>query len=227
MARMNLTQADRLFVGKSRLGKYQSGKPGVEAIAPQYLKLAPALAVATDIAASQAIAATTGVINGARASGGVATLDVPRNVVAAWTTAGVLTVTGTDQYGYPMTEVSASGTSFTGKKAFKTITQIAMSTSVTGFTAGSGAVIGLPFRCDANDLIARNFNGAVEAGTFTPADTTKPATGSTGDVRGTYTAAGTFDGVKFLSLLFKVAGLTAQPPGGFSAKEMAFGVDQA
>lgn len=228
MARMNLTQADRLFVGKGRLGKHQSGKPGAEGILPSYLKLAPALAVATDIAASQSITlGTPGVINGARASGGVATFDVPRNIVAAWTGAAVVTFTGTDQYGYTMTESSASGTTFTGKKAFKTITAISVSASVTLFTAGSGALIGLPYRVDANDIIARNFNGAVDAGTFVPADTTKPATSTTGDVRGTYAAAGTFDAVKFLSLLFKVAGYTGQPPGGFSAKEMMFGVDQA
>src|SRR5690606_3824873 len=48
-----------------------------------------------------------------------AVLDVPRNVVAAWTNAAVLTVTGEDEYGDTIVESSASGTSFTGKKAFK------------------------------------------------------------------------------------------------------------
>src|SRR3546814_17307616 len=57
---------------------------------------APLTADADGVCASQAItAAAGGTINGAFATGGVATLYVPRNVVAAWTTAAGLTVTGT------------------------------------------------------------------------------------------------------------------------------------
>src|SRR3546814_2228644 len=57
---------------------------------------APLTADADGVCASQAItAAAGGTINGAFATGGVATFDVPRNVVAAWTTAAVLPVTGT------------------------------------------------------------------------------------------------------------------------------------
>lgn len=226
MSRMNLTQADQLFVGKVRYAKAQHNKPGIE-MTPLYdYRSAPALAVSTDIAASQAITAgTPALINGARATAGIATLDVPRNVVAAWTTASVMTIVGTDQYGETISEVSASGTSHTGKKAFKTITSINMSISVTAFTAGSGAVVGLPYRVDANDLLAARFNNAIDAGTFLPADLTKPATGSTGDTRGTFAAAGTFDGVKVLSLLIKVAGVIGA--GGLTAKEMAYGVQVA
>lgn len=73
-----------------------------------------------------------------------AILDVPRNVVAGWTTSAVLTVTGEDEYGDVMIEASASGTTFTGKKAFKKITSIAVSTNVTGLTVGTGDVLGLP-----------------------------------------------------------------------------------
>lgn len=73
-----------------------------------------------------------------------AVLDVPRNVVAAWTNTAVLTVTGKDEYGDVMIEQSASGTSFTGKKAFKEITSIAVSADVTSLTVGTGDVLGLP-----------------------------------------------------------------------------------
>jgi len=73
-----------------------------------------------------------------------AVLDVPRNVVAAWTTSAVLTVTGEDEYGDVVVESSGSGTTFTGKKAFKKITSIAVSANVTGLTVGTGDVLGLP-----------------------------------------------------------------------------------
>ncbi len=73
-----------------------------------------------------------------------AIFDVPRNVVAAWTTAAIITVTGYDEYGVLMIEKSGSGTSFTGKKAFKKITSIAVSANVTSLTVGSGDVLGLP-----------------------------------------------------------------------------------
>lgn len=73
-----------------------------------------------------------------------AVLDVPRNVVAAWTGAAVLTVTGLDEYGNVMIESSASGTSFAGKKAFARVTSIAVSANVTAITVGTGDVLGLP-----------------------------------------------------------------------------------
>lgn len=72
------------------------------------------------------------------------TLDAPRNIVAAWTTTAVLTVTGTDEYGNTIVESSASGTSFTGKKAFKTVTDVSTSVNITSLTVGTGDVLGLP-----------------------------------------------------------------------------------
>lgn len=104
---------------------------------------APDVADANGVCESQSIAAA-GSLDGALVSGGVATFDKPRNVVAAWTTTAVLTVTGTDVYGDAMVESSASGTSLTGAKAFKTVTAIAVSTAVTSATVGTGDVLGLP-----------------------------------------------------------------------------------
>lgn len=153
---------------------------------------APVAASANAIALSQSATLAAGLatgINGALAAGGVATLDVPRNVVAAWTGAAVLTVTGTDEYGNVMRESSASGVSFTGAKAFKTITGITVSANVTGLTVGTGVRLGLPvFLSNASEILRELQDGAAAtAGTVVPGDTAV-ATATTGDVRGTYVA---------------------------------------
>lgn len=150
----------------------------------------PATADADGAVASQAATAAGGLatgINGALASGGVATFATPRNVVAAWTNTAVLTVTGTDEYGEVVKESSASGTSLTGKKAFKTITGVSVSADVTGLTVGSGNVLGLPtYLGQTGDVVKEIFDGAaVTNGTFV-AGVTSTATATTGDVRGTY-----------------------------------------
>lgn len=84
-----------------------------------------------------------------------AVLDVPRNVVAAWTTNAVLTITGKDEYGDVIVESSAGGSAtFTGKKAFKEVTSIATDTNITGLTVGTGDVLGLPvFVEGANQIL--------------------------------------------------------------------------
>jgi hypothetical protein len=121
------------------------------------VSMAPDVADADGVAASQSVVVATtplAVINGALASGGVATMDTPRNVVAAWTGAAVLTITGTDVYGDTLIEVSASGTSHTGLKAFKTITSCSFSANVTSATIGSGNVLGLPVFLPSDGSVA-------------------------------------------------------------------------
>jgi hypothetical protein len=147
---------------------------------------APDTADADGICASQTIN-TTATINGALASGGVATFDVPRNVVAAWTNTATITVTGTDIYGNVMRETSGSGTSLAGKKAFKTITSVVSSTSITSATVGSGDVLGLPVFLPGTGYVLRELQdgAAATAGTVV-AGVTTTATATTGDVRGTY-----------------------------------------
>lgn len=148
----------------------------------------PIAASATAVCASQGLnTGVDGLINGASAALGVATFDVPRNVVAAWTNTAVLTVTGTDEYGNVIVESSASGTSFTGRKAFRTITRVRVSANVTGLTVGSGVVLGLPvFLPDVPDVFREIMNGAAAtAGTVVAGDQAV-ATALTGDVRGTY-----------------------------------------
>lgn len=167
---------------------------------------APAAADADGICASQAgTAATPLLINGALASGGSVTFDIPRNVVAAWTGTSVLTVTGTDIYGKTLVESSASGVSFTGKKAFKTVTSAVFSANTTGATVGSGVVLGLPvYLPNAGQVLRELEDNAVVGtpGTVTAglAVATK-STATTADVRGTYTPNSAPDGSKSFSLL--------------------------
>lgn len=150
---------------------------------------APLAAVANAVCLSQALnTGADGVINGGQAANGVATFATPRNVVAAWTGTAVITITGTDEYGNTIVESSASGTSLTGKKAFKTVTRVRVSANVTALTVGTGVVLGLPmFLPDVPDVIREAVNGAVPGtgATIVAGDQTA-ATATTGDVRGTY-----------------------------------------
>lgn len=177
---------------------------------------APDVADADGVCASQSITAA-GVIDGALASGGVATFDQPRNVVAAWTTTAVMTITGTDEYGNVVKESSASGTSLAGKKAFKTITAVAVSTAVTSATVGSGDVLGLPIALPQKALVVREIEdgAAATAGTLLGAVRTA-ATATTGDVRGTYDPNSACDGAKSFQLLAYVPDPTDQGVAQFA-----------
>lgn len=151
---------------------------------------APIAAAANNVCTTQALtaAALNANLNGAIVANGVAVFDVPRNVVAAWTNTAVLTVTGTDEYGNVVVESSASGTSMTGNKAFRTITRIRTSADITGLTVGTGTRLGLPVALPGTGQILRELtNGAAPgtAGTLVAADLAV-ATATTGDVRGTY-----------------------------------------
>lgn len=168
---------------------------------------------ADGVCASQAGTASTAMtINGALASGGVATFDIPRAVVAAWTNTATLTVTGTDIYGNVVVETSGSGTSMAGTKAFKTITSVVPSANITGATVGTGKVLGLPLRLPDTGYVLREMaDGAVPTAGTTVAGDTAVATATTGDVRGTYAPNGTPNG----SIAYKlvVAGVDAEDKG--------------
>lgn len=123
-----------------------NNRPGAE-LAPLWKVNfgSPATAVSTAVAASQSVAAGASfVLNGTLLSGTQVVFDVPRNVVAAWTTTSILTITGYDELNVLMIEKSASGTSHTGKKAFKRIVSVSSSASITSATVGTGNVLGLP-----------------------------------------------------------------------------------
>lgn len=123
----------------------------------------PKTADADGICASQSGTADTNLtINGADAStdangNSVVVYATPRNVVAAWTGAAVLVVIGKDEYDQDIEERSASGTSFTGKKAFKKVTQAYFTANTTGATVGSGDALGLPVAIPSAALIVAEF----------------------------------------------------------------------
>ena len=168
----------------------------------------PATIDTDGVSASHAGAGAAGTTNmtigGALASGGVATLDVPRNVVITVTHSSSVvamsgTITGTDEYGHTITEawaVTATGTSktFTGKKAFKTVTGItevvAGDASANTIIAGNGKVLGLPFKAAVPAIITETEDGAVPtAGVLVAA-----STAATADARGTYTPNSALNG---------------------------------
>jgi hypothetical protein len=156
---------------------------------------APVAASANAICASQALnTGANGLLNGATAG----ILDKPRNVVAAWTNTAVLTVTGVDEYGNVVAENSASGTTFTGAKAFARVTRVQVSANVTGLTVGTGVVLGLPvFLPQVGRVIREMVDGAVPGtGATIVAGVQAAATATTGDVRGTYNPNSAPDGAR-------------------------------
>lgn len=106
---------------------------------------------------------------------------------------GHFIVSGFDIYGFPMTEninAGAGAGQTLGKKAWKYITSV-----VPQFTDGTGTysidttdTIGFPLRVDEWGYADISMNNSfITASTgFTAADTTSPATSTTGDTRGTY-----------------------------------------
>lgn len=229
MSRQNLSVSDQNFYGNVRYARANQNKPGYLVTPPPVLVSFGNVfaAAAAQVSALQTlVGAGNLLINGSKAAAGIATADMPRNVTLASTgdISGVtFTVTGKDLYGATVIEniVGPNNATVSGKKSFKTVSQIAASAAVgTNLSAQFGNAFGLPLRTDANGLIIGKFNNlaGADAGTFVPAVTTVPATALTGDTRGTYTPAGAIDGTKPLSVLIV--------PAGQQTKAQVYGVDQ-
>ena len=183
--------------------------PGVPITPVFTYSVTPAALSANGVATAQAVAGAADLtLNGALVSNGVAVLDFPRAVSVTSTNAGdttqTATVYGFDAYNQPMTETIAFNGAATvpGKKAFKRVTRIAISAALAGNgSAGTTDVMGLPYRALSRNLVLTAQAGAqVTTGTFVAADTTSPATATTGDVRGTYTPPAANDGSRLLSI---------------------------
>lgn len=219
-----ISRANRIFRGNAYYPAYldavsANDKRGIIVPAIVYHEFGAVLTADADgISASQSVTdGNNALINGALASGGSVTFDVPRNVVAAWTTTATITITGTDEYGEALVEQSAAGTSFTGKKAFKTVTQVTITgANVTLLTVGSGVLLGLPFAVGSSTRITTTGGGG--AATIVTAVATDPATATTGDVRGTVSFANAPDD----SIVY--GAFIAIPDT--DTKEQVFGVDQ-
>lgn len=203
--------SDGVRAGRNFANNGTASLPGVFMSPVNVYDVVPVTLDADGICAQQTLAgAGNATLNGALASGGTVTLDVPRIVIvdAVGAATAVLTVTGTDVYGISMSEaITLNGaTAVSGKKAFKTITSIAASAAATDFFVGTGDVFGLPIRADSRNYVLTAWGGAfVTTGTFTAAVTTSPATTTTGDVRGTFAPADAADGSKRLTLWVFVA----------------------
>jgi len=105
-----------------------------------------------------------------------------------------ITIAGYDAYGYPQTEIVTLGSSATtvnSKKTYKWIASLTASGTDASHTVsvGTADIFGLPLRADSLFYVYAFWNGIQFATSshlvFTAADTTSPATTSTGDVRGT------------------------------------------
>lgn len=166
------------------------------------------------ICASASItSAAGGTIGGAYASSGVATLDVPRNIIitsAGNDSAKTFTITGTDEYGKTVREniTGANAGIANGKKAFKTVTVVAIdSNSASTVKVGTGDVLGLPFFLPSAGYIVKELEdgAAATAGTTVAGVQTEP-TATTGDVRGTYDPNSACNADKNFSLIIAVQG---------------------
>ena len=194
----------------------------------------PATLSATAVCAAQAVAAAGyATINGASASGGVATFDYARIVSFVSSNAGdttqTVTVTGTDYWGQAQTQtVTLTGTTTVNStKTFKTITAVYVSAALTGnLSVGNGDVFGLPYKVtDAGYLLRTGWANAVadNAGTFVAAVTTTPSA-TTGDVRGTFAPTTAANGSRRLVIAI---GLTASQAGPNATQTGAIGATPA
>jgi hypothetical protein len=200
--------SDGVRVGRNFANNGTASQPGVFMSPINVYDIVPIALSATAVAAAQAVAAAGNLtINGGQASGGVATFAVARAVSIVSSNAGdttqIATVTGTDTYGIPLSEaITFNGTStVSGKKAFQTVTRVAISAALTGnASVGTTDVFGLPIRANTRNYVLTAWNAAfVTTGTITVADSAT-ATTTTGDVRGTYLVPNAADGTKRLTL---------------------------
>lgn len=205
--------SDGVRAGRNFANNGTAAQPGAFMSPINVYDIVPIALSATAVAAAQAVAAAGNLtINGAQASGGVATFTVARAVSVVSTGAGdttqVATVTGTDVYGLPLSEaITFNGTStVNGRKAFLTVTRVAISAALAGnASVGTTDIFGLPIRANSRNYVQTAWNGAfVTTGTLTGADATA-ATTTTGDVRGTYAVPDAANGTKRLTLWVFVA----------------------
>lgn len=157
---------------------------------------APVAASANGLSVSASIGAAGSAVLAAT------TLDVPRNVVGAWTTNSNVVVTGKDAYGRTVVESVTGAAAFTGKKAFKTITSITSSAAITAATFGWGDVLGLPVLLPQVGLVCKELQDGVAATAGTVvAGVVTAATATSGDIRGTYDPNAAADGSKAFTLI--------------------------
>lgn len=179
-----------------------------------YIDLGAPIAADVDGVAAVQLKGAAGdlTLDGAQVVDGVAVLDVPRNLTltVATTNQSGLTFTfyGTDAYGEELVESLAGPNANTvaGKKAFKTVTRVAVSGAIAtnGVSVGFGDVLGLPVYLPVGGLVLKEIEdrAIATAGTLVAglSELTK-STASTADVRGTYDPNSACDGSKAFALI--------------------------
>jgi hypothetical protein len=140
------------------------------------------------------------------------------------------TITGYDIYGQRMTvtRTGPAANTVATLKAFKEIVSVSASAALgTNVSVGFNDTLGLPLRViDIGYILAVKYGGLLpdDAGTPVVADQTSPATGATGDVRGTYTLSLAANGARRLVMLIAAPGIASGPN---ATRVGAFGVTQA
>ena len=225
MVRHTISHADELYFGQAQYNPANGSKRGIPITPLTVVDLGAPVVADPDRILNDADATDSAQVH----TTFLAQPDVPRNLTATGTAGSnhVVTITGTDVYGEVIVEqLTLNGTNvISGKKAFNTVTQVAVAAGAAGdtFDLGVGSAIGLPYRVDEAGLVMAFFDSTLDLttsavlGTFVAA-VTAVATATTGDVRGTYTPVGTLDGTANLRALIKVADPTS--------KVGAYGVDQ-
>jgi len=132
---------------------------------PQHITFTMAAADADGICASQKpTEAGNLTIAGDLATGGVATLDVPRHVSitsASDESGDTFTITGTDRYGNALTEeiTGPNATTVKGTKNFKTVTTVATDGAATG-----NITVGSADEADSQLFVTDVYGGAITYG---------------------------------------------------------------
>lgn len=142
----------------------------------------------------------------------------------------VVTVTGWDQYGQPMSEAitssSAVSTAVSGKKAFYQVLSVSIAGATgTTVTVGTTQLLGIPVRVTSGVYLAHvgwSTGFAIDSGSLVAADTAT-ATTTTGDVRGTFSPSTAPDGIKRLILGILLPAIAIGPN---ATRIGAFGVNQ-
>lgn len=192
-----ISQSDDIFRGSAYVPTRAEGRRGVPMgkIVQVFNLGQPETADPDGIALSQSPGSAGALtLDGTLVSSGVATLDVPRTVSitsGADDRGNTFTVTGEDEYGYPLVEqiTGPNITTVNGAKAFKKVSKVEIDGAAVGnITVGTSDLLGLPWALnDVADAGALYADGTEELATATvvAADGTNPATATTGDVRGT------------------------------------------
>jgi len=181
-----------------------------------------------------AVTATTATLTTTAGAAVVTTAGTPTGLTYTLGVAPVTaTISGYDYYGQVMTQAittsSSISTAVNTTKAFYQISSVAVSAGTgTALTVGTTDILGLPVRViDAGYVVHAGWNNALadNAGTFVAADTTSPATSTTGDVRGTFLPASTAtNGSRRLVMTIAVPAIAVGPN---STRVGALGVTQA